>query len=116
MSAIIRGKRLAQFATDILGQALRRRVIDGQLYHVAARKVVAPLLKANLPVVGRRNQGEVRIVQRQQEAVIEPLANLPGQSLQDGKVKDQLIGAQFAFDLDQHTVVMTMQPLALSSV
>src|ERR1700686_497743 len=54
----------------------------------------------------------MRVMHRQQKAVVEPLANLPGQPLDDGKVEDQLILVERAFHLDQHAIVMPVQTFA----
>src|SRR5579859_4981369 len=109
------GERVAQLTANVLSQPFSRRIIDGQLHHVGSWENIAFLAKTHLPLVGQFFQFEMRIKHGQQKTVVESLANLPGQLFDNGEIEDQLILVQCAIHLDQHPVVMPMQPLALST-
>ena len=58
---------------------------------------------------------QVRIMQRQQETMIQCTTNFPGKAFEHGKIKDQFILIERAFRLYQHTIIMTMQPFTLTT-
>src|SRR6266704_4283485 len=109
--SIVVSKRPAQLAADIFRQPLGCGVINWQLDHVRAGKNIALLLEAYLPALRRSDQLKVRIVQRQQKTVIEPLADFPGQSFNNGKIKVYLILIERSLDLNLHVIVVALQLL-----
>src|SRR2546421_9372088 len=90
MRDIVLSKHDHEFTTDILSNAFRCGVIDGQFHNVTARKDIAFILKLNLPRFRSGSQLQVGIMQWQQETMIELLTNLLVNRFRTGKSKTRL--------------------------
>src|SRR5258707_13046471 len=76
---------------------------------------VAFSAKANLPRVLLLVDLQMRIIQRQQEMMIQAPADFARDLFEDRKIKNKLILAQCALQLYQHSVIMPVQALALAA-
>ncbi len=104
---------LGEAGGEPLGQALGGGVIDGEGDGVRFRDDITSVSEADFVLIIALGQREVGVVEGEEEAVVELLAEGGGDALELDEVDDPAVGGEVAVDLDEEGVVVAVEGLAL---